>query len=325
VVQSAILPREPSIATPCQARRVGGNIASNPGVSQTEDWYILDMNEKTITFNGLNLPHILYGTAWKENETGRLTELALDQGFRGIDTANQRKHYHEAAVGQAISAVIDRGLVPRDDLFLQTKFTFRRGQDARLPYDPNAAIAVQVEQSFDRSLHHLQTERIDSYLLHGPTQSVGLTTDDWHAWQAMESIHASGRVGILGVSNFTLAQLQLLRDNSTVRPSVVQNRCYAIRAWDRDIREFCDANDMLYQGFSLLTANQNALARPEFTRIAQRHNRTVQQIAFRFAIDVGMLPLTGTSSPEHMEADLSVLDFRLDVAEVSRIEQLARQ
>src|SRR3954470_11515169 len=87
-------------------------------------------------------------TAWKEAETQRLTELALRQGFRGIDTANQRKHYHEAAVGQGIATALKEKLVTRDELFLQTKFTFQAGQDNRLPYDPAAPVAKQVEQSF---------------------------------------------------------------------------------------------------------------------------------------------------------------------------------
>src|SRR5262245_18454152 len=94
------------------------------------------------------VPRFLYGTAWKEDRTRQLTELALAQGFRGIDTANQRRHYHEAAVGEAIRALLDRGRVARGELFLQTKFTFRGGQDHRLPYDPAAPIAAQVDQSF---------------------------------------------------------------------------------------------------------------------------------------------------------------------------------
>src|SRR3954452_8219637 len=92
------------------------------------------------------VPRFLYGTAWKEQETQRLVELAIEQGFRGIDTANQRRHYDEAAVGRGIAAAIARGNVKRDELFLQTKFTFQPGQDHRLPYDSNAVIAIQVEQ-----------------------------------------------------------------------------------------------------------------------------------------------------------------------------------
>src|SRR6187399_2549777 len=128
----------------------------------------------SLTIHGVRVPRFLYGTAWKEEETQRLTELALRQGFRGIDTANQRRHYHEAGVGQAIAAAVVSGLVSREDLFLQTKFTFRGGQDHRLPYDAAAPVATQVEQSFASSLTHLGVEKIDSYLLHGPTQRIGL-------------------------------------------------------------------------------------------------------------------------------------------------------
>src|SRR5471030_2200610 len=113
------------------------------------------MSNQSLSVDGVQVPRFLYGTAWKEDDTQRLTELALEQGFRGIDTANQRRHYHEAAVGQAIAAAIGTGIVVRDDLFVQTKFTFRDGQDHRLPYDPKAAIPVQVEQSFASSLQHL--------------------------------------------------------------------------------------------------------------------------------------------------------------------------
>jgi hypothetical protein len=137
------------------------------------------MPDRTLLIDGVRVPRFLYGTAWKEDETRRLTELALRQGFRGIDTANQCRHYDEAAVGQAIAAAVAGGRVARDELFLQTKFTFRRGQDHRLPYDPDAPIRTQVEQSFASSLEHLGAGVIDSYLLHGPTQPVGLAEADW--------------------------------------------------------------------------------------------------------------------------------------------------
>lgn len=274
------------------------------------------------TINGVRLPRFLYGTAWKEDRTEPLTELALRAGFRGIDTANQRRHYYEAGVGRAIAASIASGLVTRADLFLQTKFTFLSGQDHRLPYDPHAPIPLQVEQSFTNSLEHLGVEIIDSYLLHGPMQRVGLSPEDWAAWRAMEAIHDSGRARLLGVSNFTLEQLELHYREARVRPSFVQNRCYAVRGWDRRIREFCAANGLVYQGFSVLTANRDALARREVTRIAARYGRTVSQIVFRFALDTGMLPLTGTSNVEHMCEDLSVLDFHLQLDEIEQIEAL---
>ena len=280
------------------------------------------MPDRTMSIEGVNVPRFLYGTAWKEQETRRLTELALRQGFRGIDTANQRRHYDEAAVGQAVAAAIAGGLVARDDLFLQTKFTFRPGQDHRLPYDPGAPIAVQVEQSFASSLGHLGVEAIDSYLLHGPSRRPGLGPADWEAWRAMEAIHDGGRARLLGVSNVTLEQLDRLCQEARVRPRFVQNRCHAARGWDRDVRAYCAAHGIVYQGFSLLTANREVLASPEVGRIADRHGRTVAQVVFRFALEVGMVPLTGTTDPGHMREDLEAFDFRLEPDEVALIERI---
>jgi diketogulonate reductase-like aldo/keto reductase len=278
------------------------------------------MSDQYLSINGVRVPRFLYGTAWKEEATQQLVELALRQGFRGIDTANQRRHYHEAAVGQAVTASINAGLVSRDDLFLQTKFTFRPGQDHRLPYDPAAPVPTQVEQSLASSLDHLQTDYVDSYLLHGPMTRSGLTDDDWAAWRAIERFHDSGRVRLIGVSNFTLQQLQTLLREARVRPRLVQNRCYAAAGWDRAAREFCAANDIVYQGFSLLTANRNVLAHPAIARIAHRHGRTVAEIVFRFALEIGIVPLTGTTDANHMRADLDIFHFRLDSEEVTTIE-----
>jgi diketogulonate reductase-like aldo/keto reductase len=281
--------------------------------------------ERTLLIDGIRVPRFLYGTAWKEDDTERLTALAIEQGFRGIDTANQRRHYHEEGVGRAVQAAMASGRTTRDDLFLQTKFTFRGGQDHRLPYDPAAPVAVQVEQSFASSLAHLGTDVIDSYVLHGPTVREGLAVADWEAWRAMEGIHASGRARLLGISNVSLDQLRALCDAARVRPRFVQNRCYASRGWDRSVRAFCAANAITYQGFSLLTANRDVLAHPEVARIAHRHGVSPAQLIFRFALDVGMMPLTGTTSAGHMRADLDVFALQLRPDEVMRIEKLSAE
>jgi diketogulonate reductase-like aldo/keto reductase len=281
------------------------------------------MTDRTLLIDGIRVPRFLYGTAWKEDETQRLTALALNQGFRGIDTANQRRHYHEAAVGQAVVSAIASRLVKREELFLQTKFTDRRGQDHRLPYDPKALVAKQVEQSFASSLEHLGTKYLDSFVLHGPTLREGLAPADWDAWRAMEAIHDSGRARLLGVSNVSLEQLRSLCKEARVRPRFVQNRCYAVHGWDRRVRRFCAANDLVYQGFSLLTANRELLAHPEIELLAERYGRSISQIVFRFALDVGMIALTGTTDADHMRADLDVFDFRLQPEEIALIETIS--
>lgn len=279
------------------------------------------MNGHESTASLLTKPFI-YGTAWKEDETKRLTTLAIEQGFRAIDTANQRKHYHEAAVGAAIQESIRSGVVTRAELFVQTKFTFQPGQDHRLPYDPSASIAVQVEQSFTSSLEHLGVDYLDSYVLHGPSRSLGLHANDWEAWRAMEQIHLTGQARSLGISNVSLEQLQSLVANASIRPTYVQNRCYATQGWGRDVREFCRSHEIVYQAFSLLTANARMLSHPTLVEIAARHQCTTAQVVFRFAIDLGMVPLTGTTRAEHMQIDLKTLDFHLGKDEVDRIANI---
>lgn len=281
------------------------------------------MTDAALTVDGVRVPRFVYGTAWKEDRTEALAALALRQGFRGIDTANQRKHYHEAGAGRAIASAITTGLASRADLFVQTKFTHRAGQDHRLPYDPAAPIAEQVRQSFDSSLAHLGVEAVDSYVLHGPSRRDGLGAADWEAWRAMEQLHAAGRARLLGVSNVTLDQLRAFCDEAKVRPRFVQNRCYAARGWDRRVRAFCSAEGLIYQGFSLLTANRDVLTHPDVLGVAARYGRTPAQVVFRFALEVGMLPLTGTTDPAHMRDDLAALTFRLEPDEVRLIEAIA--
>jgi diketogulonate reductase-like aldo/keto reductase len=267
-----------------------------------------------------SVPRFLYGTAWKEERTEALVGRALEAGFRGIDTANQRRHYFEAAVGSAVAAWGEAGHGRREDLFLQTKFTSLGGQDHRLPYDGDADPATQVRQSFASSLEHLRTTYVDSYVLHGPSSRRGLTGEDWEVWRAMETLHQAGQARRLGVSNVSLEQLTTLHGGSAVKPVFVQNRCFAVNGWDHAVRAFCGAQGIVYQGFSLLTANTHVFASPAIVQAARRTGRTAAQVVFRFALEVGMLPLTGTSSPTHMKEDLACLDFALEGDEIGAIE-----
>ncbi len=271
---------------------------------------------------GVAVPEFMYGTAWKEERTAGLVRLALEAGFRAIDTANQRKHYHEAGVGQALREAFAEGLVTRDELFLQTKFTFLAGQDHRLPYDPDADFTTQVRQSCASSLEHLGVERLDSYVLHGPSTRPELGAADFEVWRAFEALHDEGEVRLLGVSNVSLEQLRLLHEAAAVKPSFVQNRCYADRGWDRAVRDFCRAEGIVYQGFSLLTANRRELAGRPMRDLCARLGKTPAQVVFRFAQQVGMLPLTGTTSRAHMDEDLAG-GFSLSEDDLRRVEGIA--
>ncbi len=203
-----------------------------------------------------NFPNFIYGTAWKKAATTSLVEIALDSGFRAIDTANQAKHYSEPLVGKALTNTANKG-ISRNKIWLQSKFTSINGQDNNLPYDPNATLTKQVEQSFASSLKHLNTNYLDSYLLHGPYNYPHLGKEDFEVWKALEKLYENGSAKIIGISNVNLQQLEMLVKEAKIKPMTVQNRCYANKGWDKEIRNFCNLNDIKYQGFSLLTANIN--------------------------------------------------------------------
>jgi len=209
-------------------------------------------------YNQVAIPSFMYGTAWKKEATTGLVTLAVESGFSAIDTANQLIHYQEALVGEALQVLAKKG-IKRDSLFLQTKFTSVDGQGGRTPYDASADLTTQVRQSFDSSLIHLGTEYLDSYVLHAPFQRRGLGAADWEVWAVMEELCRGGKTKMIGVSNITAAQLAQLCDQAKVKPMVVQNRCFAALGWDRAVREICQTNGIIYQGFSLLTANREVL------------------------------------------------------------------
>ena len=264
----------------------------------------------------------MYGTAWKKEATTELVQLAVASGFRAIDTANQPIHYQEALVGEALLAVGKKGIA-RDSLFIQTKFTPTNGQDHRTPYDASADLTTQVRQSFDSSLAHLHTDHLDSYVLHGPYSRRGLGKEDWEVWAAIEGLYESGKTKMIGISNVTAGQLIQLCEHAKHKPLVVQNRCYATLGWDKEVREICKTHGIIYQGFSLLTANVEFIAGPEIWAIAKRLRTGPAQVIFRFAMQIGMLPLTGTTSQQHMTEDLQAERLTLSAEDIRLIETIA--
>ena len=133
----------------------------------------------------------------------------------------------------------------------------------------------------------------------------------------------AGRTRLLGVSNVSLRHLERMTAGGAEAPDFVQNRCFARLGWDREVRSFCMDRKIIYQGFSLLTANPEVLRHRLVAGIAARDMATPAQVVFRFAQAAGMLPLTGTSDAEHMTQDLASHDLALSADEVRAVESLA--
>lgn len=271
----------------------------------------------------VRMPKIIYGTAWKKERTATLVEQAIGLGFRGIDTAGQPKHYSEAGVGDGIAACLKRGKA-RNELYLQSKFSPLSGQDpVQIPYDPNAELGEQVAQSFQASLNNLQISYLDCLILHSPLASHKQTMA---AWQAMERIFHSGGAKQLGISNcYDSRQLDQLYRDAEIKPAVIQNRFYAETGYDRTIRDFCHKHRIIYQSFWTLTANPHVLTHPILQTLAMKYQcSSSAQIFFRYLSQIGIVPLTGTTSERHMREDLAIFDFELASDECDAIESLLR-
>jgi len=268
----------------------------------------------------MQMPPIIYGTAWKKERTETLVTQALRAGFRGIDTACQPKHYHEPGVGAALASLQREGL-RREDVYVQTKFTSLSGHDPqRIPYDPQAGLPEQVAQSFATSLRNLQTSYVDALVLHSPLPREEQTMQ---VWRAMESLVDSGGAHRLGISNcYSLDALERLHGASRIKPTIVQNRFYADTGYDRDIREFCTRHGIAYQSFWTLSANPQLLADDVVRRLSLEYGRTPAQILFRYLTQVGVTPLTGTTSEAHMREALAIFEIALTASELKAVSAL---
>ncbi|MEZ4741059.1 MAG: aldo/keto reductase [Bdellovibrionota bacterium] len=269
----------------------------------------------------MNLQNFIYGTAWKGENTEKFTYQALKEGLCTIDTANQRRHYYEAGVGNALKKAFDEKLIKREDVFLQTKYTFVEGQDVDeyLPYNPNDSIVQQVHQSFTSSLAHLGVETIDSYVLHGPKLGFGITDDDVDAWETISSLKQDGKVKLIGVSNFSLEQLEELVAATNIYPQIVQNRCYPSIQWNSKVRHWCLESDIVYQGFNL--QRDPLLYNSEFIRLlCQKYQVPINTLIYSFALQAGIQPLTGARDVKHLQENLRARNDLLEQQDFLTIE-----
>jgi len=281
------------------------------------------MQHDIISAAGVRMPPLIYGTAWKKENTAALVEQALRSGFRGIDTACQPRHYDEALVGEALERMSAEGL-ERESIFLQTKFTPPDGQDpGSTPYDRDAPVQEQVERSFEVSKQNLRTDYVDSLVLHSPLFPFSQLK---RAWSAMESIAKSGGARQLGISNcYELELLQRLYAEADVKPAVLQNRFYADSGYDVELREWCDAHDIVYQSFWTLSANPLLLDSRQIRTLARKYARTPSQIFFGYLHQAGIIPLSGTTSLTHMQEGLESFEIELAPEETAAIDRLLSQ
>nr|XP_031860537.1 uncharacterized protein CI109_004148 [Kwoniella shandongensis]KAA5527609.1 hypothetical protein CI109_004148 [Kwoniella shandongensis] len=254
----------------------------------------------------LQMPKIVYGTAWKKERTTELVIAAVKSGFRGIDTACQPKHYREDLVGKALSTLIAEGVVKREEMYIQTKFTSIDGQDQSqpLPYDSKAPIPEQVKQSIATSLKNLGVDYIDSVILHSPLRTREQTLE---AYRTLEDFVSQGKVRELGVSNcYDPKVLKSLIVEAKVKVGVVQNRWYEGNGWDWAIHDICQQSGIRYQSFWTLSGSPTLLRHPALINLANKYSLTPEQTMYKICQIWNITPLCGSTTLSHVNEALAV-------------------
>ncbi|WP_228712020.1 aldo/keto reductase family protein [Halarcobacter ebronensis] len=275
-----------------------------------------------ISNRNIEIPNIIYGTAWKKYSTSFLVKQAILEGFRAIDTAGQPKHYHEDLVGKGLEDAYRSG-IKRESLFLQTKYTPIEGQDkTNMPYLERDSVVTQIEKSFKRSKENLRTKYIDSYLLHSPVFPSKRLLE---TWDVMSGLVKNKEVGQIGICNcYDLDVLIYLYEKSEIKPSIVQNRFYSQTGYDKEIRKWCKEKSIVYQGFWTLTANQTIVDSSLVFDLSEKYRVNQATIFYRFLNHIGIVPLNGTTNTEHMREDMKINSFELTKNEIEWLEVLLK-
>ena len=254
----------------------------------------------TLSLNqGGAIPQIGYGVFKVDPaEAERAVGLAIGAGYRSIDTA--RIYKNEEGVGAAIA----RAGVDRDSLFVTTKlWNDDQGYDEAL-------------RAFDASLGRLGLDTVDLYLIHWPKPSQDKYVD---SWRALEKLHQEGRAKAIGVSNFTLAHLERLLEETGIVPAVNQIELHPALPQD-ELHAFHQAHGIVTEAWSPLA--QGALDAPAIKALAEKHDRTAAQVVLRWHMQRGIVAIPKSVTPSRIAENIAVFDFALDDEDMERMRGL---
>ncbi|MEU2926995.1 aldo/keto reductase [Streptomyces sp. NPDC007251] len=251
--------------------------------------------------NGIEMPQLGYGV-WQvpDDEAERTVALALEAGYRSIDTA--AIYGNEEGTGRAIAA---SGL-PREDLFVTTKlWNADHGYDAAL-------------RAFDASLARLGLDYIDLYLIHWPLPARDAYVD---TYKALEKLLSDGRVRAIGVSNFLNEHLERLIAETSVIPAVDQIELHP-HLQQHAAREFHAEQGIATEAWSPLGQGKGLLEVPAIVAIAQKHGRTPAQVVLRWHVELGNVVIPKSVTPSRIKENIEVFDFSLDDEDLAAISAL---
>lgn len=263
----------------------------------------MSADSKYITLNNQKKMPLLGLGSYKatgKNEVENAIAYALDAGYRMIDTAS--KYQNEDGVGRGIKAAG----IPREELFITTKIwnTAQRLGD--------------IEGAFSRSLERLQLDYVDLYLIHWPVVGCYANT-----WKALEKIYQSGRARAIGVSNFSVHDLELLKSVSDIVPAVNQIEFHPLFNHP-ELLSYCKANNIAVQAYAPL-ARGAYLDRDVIKQIADKYSKTPAQIGLRWSIQQNVSVIPKSTNKERIISNGDIFDFSLTELEMETISQMDEQ
>ncbi|UFS60509.1 aldo/keto reductase [Subtercola endophyticus] len=254
--------------------------------------------------NGVTIPQEGFGVFRVDpDKTGRIVRDALEVGYRHIDTAAIYKN--EEGVGHAIAQAAKDGLVEREDLFITTKL-WNSDQTNATP-------------AFEKSLGRLGLDYVDLYLIHWPTPERGTFIE---AWKTLEQIYATGLVKSIGVSNFTVPQLEQLLAETSIVPAVNQIELH-VDFQQPELRAFHAAHGIATEAWGPL-GHGTINGSPELAAIADAHQKSVAQTVLRWQLQIGNILIPKSNSRERQAENLDIYDFELTADELATIATLDR-
>lgn len=236
-----------------------------------------------------------------ESKTKRVVLDAVAAGYRLLDTAYS--YQNEAAVGSAVQQVIGDGIAAREELFITTKAYIQQ-----MGYKKTLA-------AFYASLHQLQLDYLDLYLIHMPFG------DYYGSWRALEQLYQEGKIRAIGVCNFDSARLMDLCYNVEIKPMVNQiERHPHFQRWDE--LEIMKELGVQPQGWAPFAEGLKGMfEEPVLKEIADKHGKTPAQVILRWDIQSGVAVIPKSVHPERMEENAAIWDFKLDEDDMRRIRE----
>lgn len=259
--------------------------------------------------NGMKIPILGMGTDKIPDGDTVYNQIksAIKIGYRLIDTAEL--YHNETGIGRAIKDCINNNICKREDLFIQTKAPFHFSG-----YNNTYKGCLE-------SLKRLDLDYIDMYLIHHPYRgNFFWDREVIDIWRAMENLYKEGKVKAIGVCNFNVEHLNFLLKEAEIKPMLNQIEFHP-QHQKKAVIKFCKENNIILQGWG--TLNQGRIFNePLFKEIGNKCNKTPAQIAIRYSIQNGFVPLIRTTKEERMIEEINVFDFKLSEEDIEKLNTL---